>query len=208
MPPPISICPSRRIEPEPCEFEPPIIRGMPPSPVPTMPPIPYPSPPIEDIGPGPAGGGPRIVLPGASHEGRTLVAMGYPPPFIPIDDIPPDECITEPTGGGAPITPRDPCLPMLASCDGAMEPIPPVLTPADEPLPPFLAAFETSPPPLDEPPPWDPTVPEEFAFCGYGCDDLRLGRGGGMCSPVPFFCTLRKYFCAWLRIWMTVLEPT
>ena len=127
--------------------------------------------------------------------------MGYPPPFIPIDDIPPDECITEPTGGGAPITSEgDPCLPMLASCDGAMEPIPPVLTPADEPLPPFFAAFETSPPPLDEPPPWDPTVPEEFAFCGYGCDDLRLGRGGGMCSPVPFFCTLRKYFCAWLRI--------
>ena len=90
MPPPISICPSRRIEPEPCEFEPPIIRGMPPSPVPTMPPIPYPSPPMEDIGPGPAGCGPRIVLPGASHDGRTLVAMGYPPPFIPIDM---DPCI-------------------------------------------------------------------------------------------------------------------
>mmetsp|Transcript_14237 Transcript_14237/g.60940 ORF Transcript_14237/g.60940 Transcript_14237/m.60940 type:complete len:299 (-) Transcript_14237:566-1462(-) len=37
-------------------------------------------------------------------------------------------------------------------------------------------------------------------FCGYGCALLRFGLGGGMCSPVPFFCTLRKYFCAWLRI--------
>ena len=38
------------------------------------------------------------------------------------------------------------------------------------------------------------------AFCGYGCADLRFGRGGGTCSPVPFFMTFKKYFCAWLRI--------
>mmetsp|Transcript_2880 Transcript_2880/g.8761 ORF Transcript_2880/g.8761 Transcript_2880/m.8761 type:complete len:249 (-) Transcript_2880:193-939(-) len=36
--------------------------------------------------------------------------------------------------------------------------------------------------------------------CGYGWLDLRLGRGGGTCSPVPSFCTLRKYFCACDRI--------
>ena len=46
------------------------------------------------------------------------------------------------------------------------------------------------------------------ALCGYGCRLLRLGRGGGTCSPVPSFWTLRKYFCACERIWMTVLVPT
>lgn len=46
------------------------------------------------------------------------------------------------------------------------------------------------------------------ALCGYGWVALLFGLGGGTCSPVPFLCTFRKYFCAWLRIWMTVLVPT
>lgn len=29
---------------------------------------------------------------------------------------------------------------------------------------------------------------------------MRFGLGGGTCSPVPSFCTFRKYFWAWLRI--------
>ena len=43
-------------------------------------------------------------------------------------------------------------------------------------------------------------VPFLWAFWGYGWAAFLLGRGGGRCSPVPLFCTLRKYFCAWLRI--------
>ena len=46
------------------------------------------------------------------------------------------------------------------------------------------------------------------SFTGYGRALLRLGRGGGTCSPVPFFCTFRKYFCACERIWITVFVPT
>ena len=85
------------------------------------------------------------------------------------------------TGGGAPITPGDACLTPMGGppSGGARETPVPLPTPA--PLP-FFACLPTA------------------AFCGYGCADLRLGLGGGMCSPVPFFCTLRKYFCAWLRI--------
>jgi hypothetical protein len=29
---------------------------------------------------------------------------------------------------------------------------------------------------------------------------LRLGYCGGSPAASPIFCTLRKYFCAWLRI--------
>ena len=47
-----------------------------------------------------------------------------------------------------------------------------------------------------------------FSFTGYGWELLRLGRGGGTCSPVPFFWTFRKYFCACERIWITVFVPT
>ncbi len=51
-------------------------------------------------------------------------------------------------------------------------------------------------------------APGGAAFCGYGWLERRLGRGGGTRSPVWFFCTFRKYFCAWLRICTAVLLPT
>lgn len=38
------------------------------------------------------------------------------------------------------------------------------------------------------------------ALCGYGFADFLFGRGGGTCSPVLFFMTFKKCFCAWLRI--------
>lgn len=53
---------------------------------------------------------------------------------------------------------------------------------------------------------WQPFLE---AFCGYGWEDLRFGRGGGTCAVVPFFWTFKKYFCAWLRICKnTILKQT
>lgn len=55
---------------------------------------------------------------------------------------------------------------------------------------------------------WDINGTFLDAFWGYGWAAFLLGRGGGTCSLVPFFWTFRKYFCAWLLIWITVFVPT
>lgn len=44
--------------------------------------------------------------------------------------------------------------------------------------------------------------PGSGALWGYGFADFLFGRGGGTCSPVLFFMTFRKCFCAWLRIYV------